>query len=569
MPKRNEIKAAIACSLCVLAGPVAVQAEETAPKWSPYIDLEGKTGNKRSLGEADLFLPLTQNDDTLLFASLRTRMDNHSSREGNFGLGLRRMYPNGWNLGGYGYYDRRRSPYGHFFNQATLGVEALSTDWDVRLNGYIPFGERKANVDSLNSVSFSGTTVTFHGGEERALGGFDAEVGWRAPLFEEDANQQMRLYMGGYRFSGGNAPTVQGPRARMDFTFEEIPQLWTGSRLSMGAEIQHDKPRGTQGFASLRLRIPFDLFSGGNGRKSRHKLTAQERRMTAPIVRDIDVVTQAGDFGTAETATTLDGKKITVVDSSTSSDLATAIAAAGADATVMLSGSLSTTSEVTVQSGQTIMGGGSLTVKSPSGRTATLSLPGATVTGTFSTPTGDAIFQMANNSTLKDLNLSMTNTNGVAQAIDVSNVSNVTISNNTISGSSTHIGYIGRAIVVNTVSNLTISNNTITANADQHDASGIYFTGTSTNNTIDNNTITVTAGANYANGILLGSNVQTVVSNNTFTSSGGTLANSTLYLNNATILAGSTGNVRTSGEACRTTGTNTGSVSFTDSSTCP
>lgn len=150
---------------------------EPAPKWGAHLELEGKAGTKRNLGEADLFLPLAQNDDTLLFADIRTRLDDQSSREGNFGVGVRHMLEDGWNIGGYGYFDRRRSEYHNYFSQATIGAELLGRDWDLRANGYIPMGRGRSPVDSLNSAEISGSSVVFHGGEEHALGGFDAEVG--------------------------------------------------------------------------------------------------------------------------------------------------------------------------------------------------------------------------------------------------------------------------------------------------------------------------------------------------------------------------------------------------------
>ncbi|NIY75083.1 hypothetical protein HED22_05450 [Thalassospira sp. HF15] len=560
---KNFLPGILLVTAVAVFGPTPAVAQQTDNKWGAHIDLEGKVGTDRNLGETDLFIPLWQDDTTLAFGSIRTRMDDNNSREGNFGIGIRQMQQNGWNIGGYGYFDRRRSPYGNHFNQATFGLEALSRDIDVRVNGYVPLGKRIRQVDALNDVSISGTSVMFVGGEERSLGGFDAEVGWRAPVFAPDAGQQLRLYLGGYRFADGDVPQVQGPRGRLDLTFDEVPRLWAGSRLSLGAEIQHDSPRGTQAFASIRLRIP--LYGGD--KKSR--LSVQERRMTAPIIRDIDVVTQAGAFGTPETATTLDGDDIKLLDSSSTSDLVNAITNAGSDATVMLSGSFNTTNEVTVQSGQTIVGGGTMTVKSPSGRTATLSLPSATVTGSFSGATGNAVFQMADNSTLKNVTIDLTSTNGTSQAIDIANVSNVTISNNTITSRSATAGFAARGIISNTVSNVTIENNTVKVTGDNHDASGIFINGASTSNTIDNNKITVSSGSNFAFGISLGANAETVISNNTFSSTGGGLSNASISMNDSTILAGSTGNVRTNNEACRTTGTNTGSASFTDASTCP
>ncbi|MBF0166962.1 MAG: hypothetical protein HQL45_04965 [Alphaproteobacteria bacterium] len=202
--------------------------------------------------------------------------------------------------------------------------------------------------------------------------GFDAEIGWRLPFFKADAGQQLRIYGGGYRFAADSetVPKIQGPRGRLDLTFAQVPYLWDGSRLSLGAEVQHDNPRGTQGFVSARLRIPLQFF----GKADPAKLTAQELRMTDPIIRDIDIVSQARAYGAPEAATqTASGQTLTVLDSNTTTGagLPAAIAAAGANSIVILSGTFSTTAVTTLQSGQTVMGGGSTSVRSLSGRTAT------------------------------------------------------------------------------------------------------------------------------------------------------------------------------------------------------
>jgi hypothetical protein len=52
------------------------QAGEAKPKWGPSIDFEAKPGTKRSLGEADLFVPLWQDPTTLFFGNLRARLDD-------------------------------------------------------------------------------------------------------------------------------------------------------------------------------------------------------------------------------------------------------------------------------------------------------------------------------------------------------------------------------------------------------------------------------------------------------------------------------------------------------------
>jgi len=533
----------LAVALCAALVPAVVSAQAQDGKWAPHIDLEGKAGTDRNLGEADLFLPLAQNQDTLFFGNLRFRLDDADSREGNFGLGLRHMLKSGWNLGGYGYFDRRRTAHGNYFHQGTFGVEALSMDWDFRANAYLPVGRTSHLIDSLSTLDFSGASILYRQGEERSLHGFDMEVGWRLPLFEPNAPRQLRAYAGGYRFSEDNVDTVQGPRARLDLTFDSLPFLWEGSRFSLGAEIQHDGPRGTQGFTSFRLRIPLQPVRKG----SAPRLSAMERRMADPTIRDIDIVSQAGTFTQAQALTqTADGKAITLVNSTAtaSADLANALFSAGANSTVVLNGSFTDVdSRLDVQNGQTIMGAGNLRVATPSGRIVTITTPGASLSGEGGTPAGFGsprhIFNMADNSRLVGVTAS-TSGAGAGAVVRIDGVHNVEIIGNTLSNAATGNTSFGVQII-NNAENTVIRGNTITATGDDTFAYGLSAVG-SNNLVFENNTLHVSGAAN----------------------------NHAIFFNlNNSNMSGS-GN-RSNVTTCNVAGgTNTGSISFTTAMpTCP
>jgi len=393
-------RSGFAAAMMVLGGGVALAGEA---KWGAHIDLEGRAGTERHLGEADLFLPLAQDDDTLLFANVRARLDSHGGGEGNFGLGMRHMLASGWNVGGYAYFDHRITARDNAFSQATLGAEALGPVFDLRANVYLPIGTTHRAVNAFNTATISGGNVIFRGGEEVALKGFDAEAGLRVPVFEDDSGAALRIFGGAYHFFSDNAlvPDITGGRARVELTFDDIPHLWQGSRLSLGAEYQYDKPRGGQGFVTARLRIPLQ----GSARPS-SVLTAQERRMADPVVRDIDVVTQSGLFGAPEIARAANGGKISLLDGAsvtTTAGLNDALVDAGKGSTVIMSGIFATDSEIQIQSGQTMMGTGALTVRSASGRTAVLaSGPGATINANVPVGLTGAI-NMADDSTLRGM----------------------------------------------------------------------------------------------------------------------------------------------------------------------
>jgi hypothetical protein len=471
-----------------LAASSTVQAE-TAPstdKWQPRIDFEGKLGNERSLGEADLLIPLWQNNDSLLFANLRGRVDNDDSYEGNIGVGLRHMLDNGWNLGGYGYFDRRKSPYDNFFNQVTLGVEALSMDWDLRANAYIPVGETSHFEESLDTVDFSGTAITYRAGEERSMSGYDAEIGWRIPVFSPEDDKQLRVYAGGYRFTDSKAETIQGPRARLEMKFNALPFLSRGSRLSLGLEYQHDDPRGSQSFAVLRLSIPL----GGTKAKASRALTAMEQRMVDPVVRDVDVVSQGGSYGAPEVIReTADGKRIVLFDDSVNgNNFSTAIANAGANATVILNGDYTgVNSLTTAQQGQQILGSANIKVKTPSGRRVNITTPSASISGSGSSGLGGAVrfFDMADNSSLIGVNAKITNSSSTRIA-KIEGKENVNILNNTFT---TESGATAGIILIDNSRNVTIRNNNMNVIANGVNGQVIAFVNDNANIDFSNNTL--------------------------------------------------------------------------------
>lgn len=486
--KKTLITLALFASTATAA---ASSADTTAStnKWNPRIDFEGKLGNDRSIAEADLLIPLWQNNDSLLFANIRGRLDNDDSYEGNIGLALRHMIDNGWNLGGYGYFDRRKSPYDNFFNQVTLGVEALSLNWDLRANTYIPVGESSYAEDSLDTVDFSGTTITYRAGEERSMRGYDAEVGWRIPVFSPEADKQLRIYAGGYRFTDSKADTIQGPRARLEMKFNELPFLSRSSRLSLGLEYQHDDPRGSQSFAILRLSIPL----GGSKAKAGRRLTPMEQRMTDPIVRDVDIVSQSGSYGSAEKITeTADGDAITLLDSSSitnSTDFVAAINAAGTNSTVILNGHYTNIDDVsTLQNGQTILGSAHLNVKTPSGRAVTIATPSASIMGEGSNGgAGGArrFFNMADNSSLIGVRAYINRASSMSIA-NIEGKQNVQILNNTFRSTSSATA---NGLQIEDSHNVTIHNNNFDIVANGSGGQVVSFIGTNSNIDFSNNTM--------------------------------------------------------------------------------
>jgi len=473
-------------------------AETEINKWEAFLDVEGKIGSHRHLGEGDFFIPLVQDEDTLLYTDIRYRLDNQSSKEGNFGLGLRHILPSSWIVGGYTYYDRRKTPYDNYFSQITAGLELLSVDWDFRANVYIPIGTTSHLEDSLSSVDFSGTSIMYSQGEERSMKGYDVEIGYRLPIFDAQEEQQVRLFAGGYRFYEDDVQSVQGPRGRVELTFDEVPFLWEGSRLTLGAEVQRDDVRGRQSFATLRIRIPF----GNQKIKSApiQKLSAIEKRMTTPIIRDVDIVSQAGVFeAPVEVTATADGNKLVYIkhdEISSGAELNTLIQNAGENATIVLNGTLTGINSLsTMKDGQTIIGKGNIDITTPAGKKVSVPSPGGSISGQggyIPTSGSNTFFLMGNNTTLTGITAHITNSSGTGTAIaHIDNVNNVTIKNSnlTVISSPIEVSYV---FTVNDSDNIYIGNNTLKMHSDGPYASLIGFIGTQINNvTIENYDYTI------------------------------------------------------------------------------
>ncbi len=591
--------------LCVCALVPDARAQEAAPKWGAFLDIGGKVGTQRSIGQATLFVPVLQDERSMLFGDVRFQADDQNSQEGNFGLGARRMLAEGWNAGVYGFFDHRRTPLANLFNQLTFGAEMLGTNFDFRANTYWPVGAVSQAVGTASpgtpTASVVGSTVQVFTPAtlqrvEYALRGFDAEAGVRIPITPAESPYNLRFYAGGFRFDepGGAVPVVAGPRLRMEFTDYQVAGLWNGTRFTVGAEWQTDAVRGSQFFAGLRLRVPLQP------EPRRASFTLQERRMTDAIVRDVDIVANAQvksvSPAVTETASaTASGRPLAVIDSASTSGAAlpAAVANAGANATVILSGTFNTTATTTLQAGQTLVGAGALSVRTPSGRTATAYLPGGGIAGT----TGDRpTVTLASNSTLTGLTISNVSSGAdFSRAVQAISIGGATISNSTLSATATGTGIAIAFQSYSTVTDLTVTDNTITASgvggsgafglsvsntsmvltrniirATGRSGFGIDIDSSSTA-TVSNNTVTAigTPEGYYVRALSVSGSTATV-SGNTLSASGVTAPdrNYVVDMADAVFNPGSTGNINHGG-ICNTSYGSFGTIGFTDGTPCP
>lgn len=252
-------------------------AEAPCAYYDGHMDVETRIGNRRDIGEASLFLPLSCSEDTLLFSDMRFKLDDSRNREGNLALGIRHMRETGI-VGAYAYFDRKRSGVtGKYHNQATAGAEWLAEGWEIRSNLYIPLSGAQSvqTQDTSFSRPFLADTGIYIEEKaarlltEKGLYGGDVEAGLKIP------GSDFWMHAGAFSFHGDGAASLDGARTRATWNITDT--------FALTAEGQYDDERGRQGWLGARVTIPF----GDSSQKPR----GLKARMTASPVRDVDIVT--------------------------------------------------------------------------------------------------------------------------------------------------------------------------------------------------------------------------------------------------------------------------------------
>ena len=246
----------------------------------PFLDLQVYGGNHRTIGKGDVFVPLWQTNEHLVFFDMRVEFDDRDAVEANWGIGYRRLFDSSWILGLYGYYDLLHSSHGNNFGQGTLGVEFLTLNWDFRLNGYIPT-DGQGYAPATFAIS-NGNVVT-RDFVEKSYGGFDFETGYRVGHWGENDNVELRWFLGGFVYdaSGPNYDTMVGPKTRVEMRLYDLDFLGQQARVEGGAEFTWDEVRNEQVFGFVRVRIPLGRPIGG-------RLGPLQRRMVDQPSRNID-----------------------------------------------------------------------------------------------------------------------------------------------------------------------------------------------------------------------------------------------------------------------------------------
>ena len=235
------------------------------PRFGAGFNTDG--GSYSRLGRLEAFVPLWQDaGDAISFLEGRLVFGERDDFGSSLIVGYRGYNDHDDRIrGGYIGFDSR-STEGSDFYQLGAGYESLGEDWDFRMNGYLPLGDRSNTMTDINfdtgfqvSTGFVGNQFVLNSQrqqerliqQELSLGGFDAEAGYRLLQWDEG---DLKAFGGIYLYGSPDLPTYLGWRLRLASNFtpnfngslslQDDGLFGTRLILSVGATFPGNRPTG-------------------------------------------------------------------------------------------------------------------------------------------------------------------------------------------------------------------------------------------------------------------------------------------------------------------------------------
>ena len=533
-----------ALSTVALAGAGAAYAQDAL--WQPQVQTIIGGDHQGAYSSLEGFIPLTQTPDSVVFLDLRLKHDFSEGTGGDVGLGLRRVVNPDLILGGYAYLNVQRLD-GHQFTGATLGIEAIATNFDAHVNVHLPFGDQeRVTSSSSSSLSLVGNQlleqISVLNRRDYASWGVEGEFGVQAPI-DLPKDHALRLHVGGYHFedAGNMADSVTGGKAGFEYKIGNVLGD-SGASLTFGGEVRYDDRDDTTfaGFARLTIPLGETQRVADGDREPLYNVSEGLRKRANERVR--------GDIGvrldTDEATTSLSRRAInartgsefglfffadgentlglgTLGDPTTLDD---AVTKAGSGFVVALGGSGNLlTGGVTLVNGQTVIGGGQ-TVQALlfNGSTSSFALGGSDGTIQGSNP-ANPVLSLGNGNTLQGITVT-----GGGVGILGNNINGATLTGVTVDGSGSHgASFTGTSTGVN-ASNFSATDNG--GDGLHIESDGTYnFTGTTllSGNAVDGLSITGNGTYNFQTVNVLNNTddgIEVTSATGTFKTSGGTIS---------------------------------------------
>ncbi|CAM5482718.1 hypothetical protein MAUB1S_08099 [Mycolicibacterium aubagnense] len=459
-----------------LSGITTAQADPDG-LWQPQVRAIIGADNHGASAALEGFIPLKQTAESVLFLDVRGKHRFDDGFGQDVGIGVRRLVNPDLLLGGYAYANVQTVD-GHTYSGATLGLEAITANYDGHLNVYLPFGGDGNESKSNSTLSLVGNQlleqVSVLDRRSYSAWGVEGEFGVQVPLDLPD-NHSLRLDVGGYHFADpdGHDGSVTGAKAGIEYAIRDA--FSAGWDLTLAGEVRSDNRDHTQFAGSIQLSVPFNpparnanqdevatAYPVSEGLRKRVnervrgdigvRVNTQETKRD--FTRNAINAATGKAFGTFFFA---DGENTlglgTQGDPTTLDD---AVAKAGKDGFVVAlggKGNILTAGAILAQNQTVIGGAGTVKALALSGNIETFSFGGSngTIAGTNA---GNAVLSLADGATISGITVT-----GGGVGISGVNIKGATLTDVTVTGTGSHgVAFTGSSTGV-TGTNLTSSGN--------------------------------------------------------------------------------------------------------------
>jgi len=228
--------------------------------WQPQVRAVIGADNHGASTALEGFIPLKQTAESVLFLDVRGKHRFDDGFGQDVGIGVRRLVNPDLLVGGYAYANVQTVD-GHTYSGATLGIEAITANYDGHLNVYVPFGGDGNESKSNSSLSLVGNQlleqVSVLDRRSYSAWGIEGEFGVQVPL-ELPENHSLRLDVGGYHFADldGRDGSVTGAKAGIEYAIRDA--FSAGWDLTLTGEVRSDNRDHTQFAGSIQLSVPFN-----------------------------------------------------------------------------------------------------------------------------------------------------------------------------------------------------------------------------------------------------------------------------------------------------------------------
>ncbi len=239
----------------VMAAPMSMPTQQPLANFSltPITyeprGIVGFSSGTFSVGQADYIQPLYGTTNQLVYMDLTARYQISDPWSGSAAFGYRHLTPNGddgliWGV--YSAFDYLHSKNTFNYDQVTLGSEVLTNDIDSRLNIYLPLGDTQhlRNTENiaapLSGHSLSADQLFL---DETAQKAVDTEFGYKVL---PSSRYPLRAYAGYYyALAAPNAPAYNGVRMRLQQNLTPY--------LTINTSYQYDAENKSQWLAGIRV----------------------------------------------------------------------------------------------------------------------------------------------------------------------------------------------------------------------------------------------------------------------------------------------------------------------------